>query len=497
MVKRKYVSKQISKLKKLISEYIENQEYSQALFLISKSGNLLYNTNLYYYDEYLEKSIIKIAQSLNIVKGLSLNNYFGKENVVFYYDGFGFDTRGLSIIYLKALINNNKVIYITGEQHKHNQPSLKKLFDHNSSEIIYIKQNSNYPICTIKEINNLIKKYKPKHFFYYSWPWDVECTTILAAYQGYFFRYLINLTDHAFWIGSQFCDKCIEFRNYGLNISHYYRNVPMAKLAIIPYYPIIEHYPFEGFPFSIKPNQFVFFSGGGLYKTISKNKSFYKIVEHVLKQYNNSIFWYAGVGNRRQINKLIARYPKRVFLTKERKDLYELLSRCRFYLNTYPIYGGLMVQYAASAGIVPVALKSNLMSGEFLINQDNLKIDFDNLDSLYKEIDLLVNDDNYCSNRGLIIKKSVPTKEDFENNIERLLNNENFCNVFEKPDMDMNLNLHRLYLHNIKKKEIDYILVNKCTRNHIFDMFLMQYIRSFPFKLINRFNTFKYNKDKK
>ena len=75
--------------------------------------------------------------------------------------------------------------------------------------------------------------------FFYSLPDDVVGTTVMHFYDGYLMRYQINLTDHAFWLGSYCIDKCIDFRNYGAKISYEYRKIDSKKIVIIPFYPSI------------------------------------------------------------------------------------------------------------------------------------------------------------------------------------------------------------------------------------------------------------------
>ena len=69
-------------------------------------------------------------------------------------------------------------------------------------------------------------------FVFYSTPEDVIGTTALYSYDGQFIRYQINLTDHAFWLGSQCFDKCIEFRSYGASISKEYREIQSSKITV-------------------------------------------------------------------------------------------------------------------------------------------------------------------------------------------------------------------------------------------------------------------------
>ena len=110
---------------------------------------------------------------------------------------------------------------------------------------------------------------------------------------------------------------------------------------MIPFYPIIQYEKeFQGFPFEVKAGQKVIFSGGGLYKTIGGGNKYYQMVDRILEEYEDAIFWYAGIGDDSEMKKIISKYPDRAYLTAERTDLYQVIEHCHFYLSTYPMWGG-------------------------------------------------------------------------------------------------------------------------------------------------------------
>jgi len=91
----------------------------------------------------------------------------------------------------------------------------------------------------------------------------------------------------------------------------------------------------------------------------------------------------------------MTKYPERVYRTEERKDLLEVLKRSDFYLDTYPIGGALMVQYAVLAKTIPIMVKSDALSGGILINQENLAVYHQSFDEAKGTIDRVINDNNY------------------------------------------------------------------------------------------------------
>ena len=77
--------------------------------------------------------------------------------------------------------------------------------------------------------------------------------------------------DHAFWLGRNAFDYCLEFRDFGANLSRQYRHIPIQKLLKQPYYPLADPtIPYGGLPFERADGDFVIFSGGTLYKTLDR-----------------------------------------------------------------------------------------------------------------------------------------------------------------------------------------------------------------------------------
>ena len=52
------------------------------------------------------------------------------------------------------------------------------------------------------------------------------------------------------------------------------------------------------------------------------------------------------------------------------------MEKCTLYLNTYPMFGGLMMRYAAMAGKIPITLKHGKDADGILIDQSKRKIEY-------------------------------------------------------------------------------------------------------------------------
>ena len=136
MVKKEYVLHIVDKLKCGIKSEIKKKNYEAALELILNCANILYQTNLYYVDEELEGYLKEIANKMEILSPIGK-----KTDVIFFYDGFGLNSRGLAQIYIKALCQIKKVIYITYEDRKENIPDIQNIINKNDGRILYINRS--------------------------------------------------------------------------------------------------------------------------------------------------------------------------------------------------------------------------------------------------------------------------------------------------------------------------------------------------------------------
>lgn len=455
MIDKKYVQNLLKKIKKGIDKEIKACHLEMALELISSCANVLYNTNIYYVDEDLESALKEIVAQLSLPLVSEQ-----KENVVLFYDGFGVDDRGLASIYIKALLQMKDLIYVTSISHKDQITTLRALIEANGGRVIFIDNNTNNYIEQIRALNRIVVEENPKAFFFYALPNDVVASTVMNTQEGRLLRYQINLTDHAFWLGSRCIDKCIEFRDYGASISQKYRRIPEEKIVKLPFYPELhQEREFQGFPFEIKESQKVIFSGGNLYKTLGDDNKYYHIVEHILDSYEDVIFWYAGFGDDSELQKILKKYPGRAFYTTERKDLYQVIKNSRLYLSTYPIAGGLMYQYAACAGRVPVTLYHDECNDGTLLNQEKIGIEFYDTNELYTEIEKLLYDDAYFRTREKEMLEAVISEETFVENLKSILNGESPNQInYEEIETEK---FRSLYLERLKQSDIEEKLVGR------------------------------------
>ena len=440
----------LAKSKAGIQKELDRQNINGALDLIHMTARMLYVENQCFVDEELEGWLRQIAEKLDPIHQTQFD-----PDVVLFYDGFGYNSRGLAQIYLKALTKVKRVVYVCDEQAKDRIPDLLEILSGHTT--VFLKERDH--ISRIWEIAAVVEQHSASSLFFYSYPEDVDGEVILNAYKGK--RILINLTDDAFWLGARAIDTCIEYRDIGANISRYERGMrEPIKIVKIPFYPIIDREKaFQGFPFPADGKKVVF-SGGGLYKTFGQGNLYYQMVDTILSAHDDVIFWYAGEGDSSELDKIIRKYPGRAFHTHEREDLFQVLRHCCFYLSTYPICGGLMIQYAAEAGKVPLTLRFEHDPDGFLINQDQLGVVFDSFEEMKKEIDLLLDQSGYSERKGKQLEGAVISEEDFDRTVEKLLieNESGFPIVDSKQDIT---EFRKMYLENITEGEYNRIIARE------------------------------------
>ena len=418
--------------KKIISKAIKKERYEEALKAISILAELLYMCNYKYTDSFLENAISLVADKVYRGEKSSSCN----KRVVLFYDFFGYDTRDLAIIYLRALINQGyNVVYLTKKEAEGKQPQIDKLLMNSLARKVYIESKRYLDI--ISEINNVVINYKPEHAFLYTLPYDVSGIAAFMQMKN-IVRYQINLTDHAFWLGVHAFDYCIEFRNYGSSISHFYRHIPKHKIILLPYYPYISSDIFMGFPFNSLGKKIIF-SGGDIYKTIDKKLTFYKMIYKILKNNVDTIFLYAGRDSNIIIEKMTKLFPNRFYFVSERNDLFQVMKNITIYLSTYPMIGGLMTQYAVMAGKLPLSLRKGKENEGILIDQEKRNIDYNTAKELVNDANKLLSDSKYLNMREKMLEGSVISKECFDKQILLLLTEHKTefrveCNLFDTSD---------------------------------------------------------------
>lgn len=451
---KQYLNSVVARLKNGIRKEIQRDRYDAALSLLSACAAIQYKANQCYTDTELEACLREITEK--VLPPVQQKTCWDR-NTILFYDGFGLNSRGLIRIYLKALCRLGHVIYLTKESCKNALPDVRNILHEGGAEIIWLAED--HPTTAMQKLYNIFLQKKPGVAFLYTRPEDVISTAVFSHIEGLTARFMINLTDHAYWLGTQAMDTCIEFRDYGAVVSVEGRGIRQEKLAKLPFYPVVEQErPFEGYPFPFDPDsQKLIFSGGALYKTLGAENRYYELVEHILDTYPETVFWYAGSGNRCQMDRLLQKYPGRAFLTPERRDFYQIIQRSLFYLSTYPITGGLMFQYAAKAGKLPITLRFDSEADGYLLDQQKLGIEAADMEQIKQLLHRVITDDAFRAEKEAQIKAAVIDEEIFLQQLQKILETGKSDYPIEMYPVDVT-DLRKEYLRAFHKKAVASLL---------------------------------------
>ena len=234
--KRPILDMHIFERKNIIQLFLREENDELALREIASLAVFLFEYNQSCSDDFLENTLLEIGNRLGLPAcERQISDIRSLKNCkVLFYDGFGFDTRGLAQIYLEALVELGcHVVYVTKMVAKNKIPTLLGVLQRGNAEVIYIPQTGY--IETTQFLNNVINKSKPEVGFLYIEPYDLPGILAFSNAKGSFKRYLINFMDSVFWLGKNVFDYCLEFRQFGASLSKKYRKISSEKLLLQPY----------------------------------------------------------------------------------------------------------------------------------------------------------------------------------------------------------------------------------------------------------------------
>lgn len=470
-----------NKIKKLSIKSFKDGHFSKALNFIRFGARVAYVFNHIYKDDEFDNLLKRL--SLKVIK--NQNDFSPIKNRFVFFDGFGLSNQGLVHQYIRALIAwNVEFLYICGSKKVESEIILNEISLYPKSIILIIDLNLNK--CEqINQVYNGIANYKPQKAFLYLTPWDVVALTAFYALPQVV-KYQINLTDHAFWLGVSCIDYSIEFRNYGFNISNKKREIPIDKLLIQPFYPVVIQSEFKGLPSDITSDKVILFSGGAYYKIYGNNGFYFRIVKQLLDSHKNTVLIYAGTGEDKPFKQFIKenKFEDRVYLVGFRSDINEIFENCDIYLGTYPTSGGLMSQYAGInkkpiLAFAPNNDKSGIVEDfVFQNNKDTTKvITHLDMDDFFEEARKLIENIEYRISVGELYSNNIISPEQFNFDLYNLIE----TNTNQIQITDIELNNESLFERNIEI-ENNYV---KTFGLYLFSHLKLSAIFYFPIYAIN------------
>lgn len=416
----------------------EKHNLKESLFDIETAAFWAYSFNHIYMDVQIENLLRNIS---DILFSKVIINNTNKRKIVF-IDSLCTDNRALTQQYIRAILAAGiELLYIcTADDISRGGDIIDELNSSNKAKIVLVggrTQIDKAEICI-----DSIRTFIPSHILLHINPWETASLLACYAIQGCDI-YNINLTDHAFWLGASIIDYNIEFRPYGMTVSKEKRNLRDNQLLSLPYYSIAPNKTiFYGLP-SIPSDAIVILTGGMLYKMLGKNDIFFRIMDAILGLSPKVYIIVAGFSPDKLFDEKCERmqYGERVIQIGSRKDIDSVFNHCDIYLGTYPMTGGLMVQYAAKHGKPVLAYRDPgdvMNSTEEILNiYHSYHQSFTSIPEMLEYAQKLIFDKNFRQSEGELLKKGIMDENKF---------NEAFCKVI----------LSHEGLWEWKRDEIDY-----------------------------------------
>lgn len=408
-------------IKNMALKEIENGDYEKAMEYVTHCATLAQQFNWIYADLELETGLKEIGEK--IILDVS-DEYISNENNVVLYDDFH-TTVILAAQYIGALIEAGKNVLYINTTLPDNSDKQNKLVDYISIHYPTVKVLTIPKISKIERIQYIFKsilEYKPAKLILHLYAHS-DIIPLLFRLPKQITKYIINLADQTFWLGASAVDYVLEFRQFGVSVSQQRRSIKAGQQLLIPFYPIVDDNPFQGFPKECyDPNKIIIFSGGDIYKVLDRKKTYWHLVKRILDTYPQVVFIFATKADNiglDLINSFISNnhYEGRFIYTKFRSDINEVFKHIDIYMGTCPASGSLMSQLAARNSI-PIlqyyypGTPDDETEQAICYNED-FPISFNTEIGFMEEAEKLINDASYRKSQGKRLANGMITIEQF------------------------------------------------------------------------------------
>lgn len=444
-----YIHTLFHKFKHQAQKCLERRKYDVCLKFLKAAAHTAYTFYIGFTDAEIEDMLQQLSQQIH------RKEYRNNDPCCVFYDTFSQDAQGLSMQYVDAIISAGwKVLYLTefGLEDLRSVRLKETLAAYSKAEVVTIPRN----LKGLKKAQftyDSIMDYAPENLFMHIHPSAVEAVTAFYALPKEITKYQINLTDHAYWVGQGCMDYIFDFRDYGASLSVERRGFSCEQVLKLPYYPMMKQTEFNGFPRESE-GKVIIFSGASYYKIIDDNDTFFKLNKAILDDNPGAVTLFAGGGDRNLIDGLIVKHglQGRFIPIGQRNDIFECFKHADIYLNSFPLFGGLMGQMAAHAAlpILSFAKKESGIIEEVVCQKKKESITVYNIDDLVTEATRLIKYVDYRKERGQAMKSCVINVEEFNTSFRESV-------VTRKPQypmsVDTNVKLHYLNVEDKLKLE--------------------------------------------
>lgn len=331
----------------------------------------------------------------------------------------------LIVQYLDALVAAGKeVLYITSKdiEHTRHKNIIERISKYPNLTYQILPSNSQPIDKWVKEVYDSIIAYQPSKVIAHIGPCS-SFLPVIARLPENLPTYRSNLDDQLFWLGRSVIDYSLEFRSFGVAVSRERRKLKPEQQLYVPFYPVVDGNPFEGFP-ELPKDSVILFSGGDFYKTLDPNYTYWNLVKRVLLENPNAVLLFATKNGLRTQQEYLERFIRENHLEKQfmfigfRPDINEVFAHCDIFLGTCPVCGSLTSQLAAmnKKPILQFYLPGtddDETEQALNYNKPDLQLSFTDKEAFLAEAKRLINDAAYRKQQGELAYASTIKPEQF------------------------------------------------------------------------------------
>ena len=412
-----------SLLKQKAQEEYAIEHYAIAWYVMNEAVSLIQEFNWEYTDNELEQLLQQLAEKWILQTTINNSQTPIDKRVVVLDDWC--TSYVLVLQYIDALVAAGKeILYITSKDI--NATRHKNIISHISQypQLTYqVVPNTSMPISKwVSEVHKQIIDYQPSKVIAHIGP--CSCfLPVIARLPEDMPSYRSNLDDQLFWLGRSVIDYSLEFRPFGVAVSRERRKLKPEQQLYVPFYPVVDGNPFEGFP-KVPEESIILFSGGDFYKTLDPDYTYWNLVKQVLQDNPKAVLLFATKNGLRTQQEFLERFVKENHLEKQfifigfRPDINEVFAHADIFLGTCPVCGSLTSQLAAMnhKPILQYYLpETDDDETEQALNYNNpgLQLSFTDEEAFLAEAKRLINDAEYRKQQGELAYQSTIKPEQF------------------------------------------------------------------------------------
>lgn len=349
-----------------------------------------------------------------------------EEKKLVFYNGQIIDSGALTEQYLNFLIENDySVLFIVPDRKNTilGAGILQRIAE--CRNISLFIPNKKSAVGKVQQIYEAISAFNPSKAFLHFLPNDVVGFCVFSQFDRVTKFYIVH-NDHTFWLGKKCSDFFIEFRQFGHKIATQRRLINGKKLLMIPYYPIVQDAPFQGFPFD-PAGKVLGLSGANLYKYYGDpDLKYFYAIKDLLYENPDFVFCLAGWGDTRIVEKFIKEnnLQDRFYFLGKRKDFYKLVGSVNILFESYPFKGGLTVLYATNQNIPVCGIANMKNASQSLETFFDIEVDYKeprDIGSFIDDAGSLIKDKGTREKRSILFSKVPNNKPEFDRRLSQAL----------------------------------------------------------------------------